>query len=87
MPGKNPAILISGRVFMDEEIEIAINGFDEKVPEGSTIKPLSEAVLAFKKERVKRVLRMTGGKKSEAATMLGMPKSNFSRLLKQLGMI
>ena len=61
--------------------------FSMEVPEGSTIKPLSEAVLAFKKERVKRVLRMTGGKKSEAATMLGMPKSNFSRLLKQLGMI
>ncbi len=57
------------------------------ISEGSTIKPLSEAVLDFKKETVKQVLGMTGGKKSEAATLLGLPKSNFSRLLKQLGMI
>jgi formate hydrogenlyase transcriptional activator len=56
------------------------------VPEDSTIKPLSEAILDFKKETVKQALGITGGKKSEAATLLGMPKSNFSRLLKQLGM-
>ena len=62
-------------------------GLSRDVPEGSTIKPLSEAVLDFKKETVKQVLGMTGGKKSEAATLLGMPKSNFSRLLKQLGLI
>ena len=56
------------------------------IPNGSTIKPLSEAVFDFKKETVKQVLGITGGKKSEAASMLGMPKSNFSRLLKQLGL-
>ena len=54
--------------------------------EDSPIRPLNIAVLDFKRETVKRALGMTGGKKSEAATMLGMPKSNFSRLLKQLGM-
>jgi transcriptional regulator with GAF, ATPase, and Fis domain len=60
--------------------------FSIDVSEGLTIRPLNIAVLDFKRETVKRVLGMTGGKKSEAATMLGMPKSNFSRLLKQLGM-
>jgi len=55
-------------------------------PRGAAIKPLRDAVFDFKKETVKQVLSITGGKKSEAAAMLGMPKSNFSRLLKQLGM-
>ena len=60
--------------------------FSGEAIDGSVIKPLNIALLDFKKETVKRALGMTGGKKSEAATMLGMPKSNFSRLLKQLGM-
>jgi transcriptional regulator with GAF, ATPase, and Fis domain len=61
-------------------------GLTEDIPVDSTIKPLSEALLDFKKETVKQALGITGGKKSEAASLLGMPKSNFSRLLKQLGM-
>lgn len=61
-------------------------GLSKDVSEDSIIKPLKEALLDFKKERVKQALGMTGGKKSEAASLLGMPKSNFSRLLKQLGM-
>jgi formate hydrogenlyase transcriptional activator len=55
------------------------------VPGRSTVRPLREAVFDFKKELVRQALAETAGKKSDAATMLGMPKSNFSRLLKQLG--
>ncbi|MFZ7111297.1 MAG: sigma-54-dependent Fis family transcriptional regulator [Desulfatiglandales bacterium] len=54
--------------------------------ESSVVRPLKEAVLDFKKGLVKQALAENSGKKSDAASMLGMPKSNFSRLLKQLGM-
>ena len=47
-------------------------------------KPLSEAVLDFKKETVVRALAKAGGKKARAAEILGLPRSNFSRLLKSL---
>lgn len=56
--------------------------------EGAIIpgKPLREAVLEFKMGMVTQVLAKAGGKKSRAAEMLGLPRSNFSRLLKNLGM-
>jgi transcriptional regulator with GAF, ATPase, and Fis domain len=50
------------------------------------VKPLGMAIEEFKKEMVAHVLSLAGGKKSKAAEMLGLPRSNFSRLLKQLGM-
>jgi transcriptional regulator with PAS, ATPase and Fis domain len=50
------------------------------------VKPLKEAVFDFKKSLVRQALSESSGKKSNAAAMLGMPRSNFSRLLKQLGM-
>ena len=49
------------------------------------VKPLAAAVEDFKKDMVAHVLSLAGGKKSKAAEMLGLPRSNFSRLLKQLG--
>jgi len=56
-------------------------------PRGSMdVKPLGEAIEEFKKETVAHALALAGGKKSKAAEMLGLPRSNFSRLLKQLGM-
>ena len=55
-------------------------------PQNSTVRPLREAVFDFKKALVKQALAENNGKKSAAASMLGMPKSNFSRLLKQLSM-
>lgn len=56
-------------------------------PRGSMdVKPLGEAIEDFKKETVAQALALAGGKKSKAAEMLGLPRSNFSRLLKQLGM-
>jgi transcriptional regulator with GAF, ATPase, and Fis domain len=55
------------------------------VPGSSTVRPLKEAVFDFKKELVRQALAENAGKKSDAASMLGMPRSNFSRLLKQLG--
>jgi len=50
------------------------------------VKPLGLAMEEFKREMVVHVLALAGGKKSKAAEMLGLPRSNFSRLLKQLGM-
>lgn len=50
-----------------------------------TIKPLREAMTEFKKNIVLNALAKSGGKKSLAAEFLGLPRSNFSRLLKQLG--
>ncbi len=50
------------------------------------VKPLAAAIEEFKKEMVAHVLTLAGGKQSKAAEMLGLPRSNFSRLLKQLGM-
>jgi transcriptional regulator with GAF, ATPase, and Fis domain len=54
--------------------------------ESSTVRPLKEALFDYKKGLVKQALAENNGKKSGAASMLGMQKSNFSRLLKQLGM-
>jgi transcriptional regulator with GAF, ATPase, and Fis domain len=56
-----------------------------RIDVGDTIMmPLGEAVVDFKKQKVQQALARCGGKKSEAAAMLGMPRSNFSRLMKQL---
>jgi len=54
-------------------------------PETLSVKPLNEALLDCKKSLVRQALAESSGKKSDAAAMLGMPRSNFSRLLKQLG--
>ena len=48
------------------------------------ITALSEASDAFKKDMIERALRKAKGKKSYAAKMLGLHRSNFSRLLKSL---
>lgn len=50
------------------------------------VKPLGAAIEEFKKDMIAHALSLAGGKKSKAAEMLGLPRSNFSRLLKQLGM-
>lgn len=47
-------------------------------------KTLGVAVREFKKEMILQTLARTGGKKSKAAEMLGLPRSNFSRLLKTM---
>jgi transcriptional regulator with PAS, ATPase and Fis domain len=49
--------------------------------------PLRDAVFDFKKDMVECALAEAGGKKAKAAELLGLPRSNFSRLLKTLGMI
>jgi transcriptional regulator with GAF, ATPase, and Fis domain len=52
--------------------------------QSALIVPLRGAIVDFKKQKVQQALARSGGKKSEAAVLLGMPRSNFSRLLKQL---
>ncbi len=54
-------------------------------PGNVPVRPLKEAVFDFKKSLVRQALSESSGKKSHAAALLGMPRSNFSRLLKQLG--
>lgn len=50
-------------------------------------RPLGEALQEFKKKYVIQALAAVGGKKSTAAEILGMPRSNFSRLLKSLKLL
>ncbi len=50
------------------------------------VSSLAEAVRAFQKDMVIRALSQAGGKKAQAARMLGMQRSNFSRLTKSLGL-
>jgi transcriptional regulator with GAF, ATPase, and Fis domain len=57
----------------------------EEPGEPMSVKPLAAAMEEFKKEMVAHALSLAGGRKSKAAEMLGLPRSNFSRLLKQLG--
>ncbi len=47
---------------------------------------LDEAIRDFKKNIVLQTLNAAGGKKSTAADILGLPRSNFSRLLKSLNL-
>ena len=59
---------------------------DSPVP-NLTIRPLREAIQVFKKDMVIQALDMAGGKKSAAAELLNLPRSNFSRLIKNLNII
>jgi Nif-specific regulatory protein len=59
--------------------ETAIEDIDDKLP-------LAEAIEGFTRERVRRVLRASGGNQTEAATRLGLPQSNLSRLMRRLGL-
>jgi transcriptional regulator with GAF, ATPase, and Fis domain len=47
---------------------------------------LCDAMHEFKKNMVIQTLTAAGGKKSVAAEMLGLPRSNFSRLMKSLNL-
>jgi Nif-specific regulatory protein len=46
--------------------------------------PLAEAIDAFTRARVSRVLEATSGNQTAAAARLGLPQSNLSRLMKRL---
>jgi DNA-binding NtrC family response regulator len=48
--------------------------------------PLADALEVFKRVRVREVLEATGGNQAEAAKLLGLPPSNFSRLIKRMGL-
>ncbi len=50
------------------------------------VSSLAEAVRAFQKDMILRALSQAGGKKAEAARLLGIQRSNFSRLTKSLGL-
>ena len=46
---------------------------------------LAESIEALKRSRVKGALAATGGSQTKAAQLLGLPQSNLSRLMKNLG--
>jgi transcriptional regulator with GAF, ATPase, and Fis domain len=48
--------------------------------------PLADALEVFKRVRIREVLEATGGNQTEAAKLLGLPPSNFSRLMKRMGL-
>jgi transcriptional regulator with GAF, ATPase, and Fis domain len=48
--------------------------------------PLTAAVNAFKRARVRQALELEGGNQAQAAKRLGLQPSNLSRLLHTLGL-
>jgi Nif-specific regulatory protein len=48
--------------------------------------PLAEAVEIFKRVRIQRALAAAGGNQTKAAQLLGMPRSNLSRVMRVLGL-
>jgi Nif-specific regulatory protein len=48
--------------------------------------PLSAAIEAFKRVRVRHALEAVNGNQTKAAQALGVPRPNLSRLMKQLGL-
>jgi Nif-specific regulatory protein len=48
--------------------------------------PLSVAIDAFVRERIRKALQAARGSQTEAARQLGLPQSNLSRLMKRLGL-
>jgi DNA-binding NtrC family response regulator len=46
--------------------------------------PLAEAVEVFKRTRIQAVLESVSGNQTQAAQLLGLPRSNLSRLMKRL---
>jgi DNA-binding NtrC family response regulator len=61
----------------------AANGGSETVPDDLDLR---EAIDAFTRLRVTRVLAAAGGSQTDAARRLGLPQSNLSRLMKRLGL-
>jgi Nif-specific regulatory protein len=50
------------------------------------ILPLGEAVEAFKRAKIRQTLEATSGNQTKAAQLLGIPRPNLSRLMKNLGL-
>ncbi|HOP48027.1 MAG TPA: sigma 54-interacting transcriptional regulator [Desulfobacteraceae bacterium] len=60
------------------------HNFTNVLPDFKRNLVFSDVVRDFKRYLVLRCLEQTGGKKSQAANLLSLPRSNFSRLLKSL---
>jgi DNA-binding NtrC family response regulator len=56
-----------------------LQGIDETLP-------LAEAIVTFKRARVRQALEVAGGNQSQAAKLLGLQPSNLSRLMHTLGL-
>jgi len=48
--------------------------------------PLAEAMEVFKRVRIRQVLESVAGNQTKAAQLLGLPRSNLSRMMKRLGL-
>jgi DNA-binding NtrC family response regulator len=81
------AVVLAGEQELDlHHLPAAIAGTaPASAPEAESIKPLPEAVRAFEREYVKRVVQQTGGKRSAAAQLLGISRKNLWEKLKGFG--
>jgi Nif-specific regulatory protein len=71
------------------ELRTQGGGDSEPAPPGQAIDPLlplSAAMEAFKRIRVRQALEAVNGNQTKAAQVLGLPRPNLSRLMKQLGL-
>jgi Nif-specific regulatory protein len=71
------------------EIRQAVRSLANTAPDTLSIDatlPLNEAVVVFKRVRVRQALMEAGGNQREAAKLLGVQPSNLSRLMSTLGL-
>jgi DNA-binding NtrC family response regulator len=84
----SPGPAITGADF---PLELRAQGSEngELALHGQTIDPalpLAAAMEAFKRIRVRQALEAVNGNQTKAAQVLGLPRPNLSRLMKQLGL-
>jgi Nif-specific regulatory protein len=86
-------VLCSGPILLPEELPAEISG---GIPRESTsspgsetsveVVPLAEALERCRRDLVKKALERSGGNQTDAAELLGLQRSNLSRLMKILGL-
>ncbi len=86
-------VLCSGNVITPEDfpIEIRDPSAGARMPgvalaQNDTVPPLADAVDKVKRSLIFKALQRTSGNQAEAARLLGIQRSNLSRLMKALGM-
>ena len=86
-------VLSSGSTITERSFAAEIRQSERRVDEAGSLNDgieesldLSEAVQAFKRNRVNQALKTVGGNRAEAAKMLGLQTSNLSRLMQTLGL-
>ena len=60
--------------------------FSAQIPDFDDSVPLEEAVYLFKRTLIRKSIKSAGGNQAEAAKILGLQRSNLSRMMKSLGL-